>query len=340
MACPFRCIYCNQYVISGQQQMPSDSEIINTIEQHLATFPKEAEVELGFFGGTFTGLPLEEQERLLALVRTYIIYNNIRSIRLSTRPDYISQENIDLLCRYGVGTVELGVQSLDDEVLKQVHRGYTSEAVVRAAEIIKAAGLELGMQMMVGLPGDTPQKSLQTAQRIIDLGAKNTRIYPTLVVSGTVLEKLYRQGNYQPLSIEEAVRWVAPILKLFEENDVTILRVGLHPTEGFISGTDYLAGPFHVSFKELVMTEIFRQEFFESDRRLELFDAADSARSSGSGNRSLVVRVAPGKRNAAIGYKASNLHLFRKLYQQVSIVEEDSLSHYGFTFVNPSEIQN
>lgn len=336
MACPFRCIYCNQHVISGQQQMPSDSEIISTIEQHLSTFPKEAEVELGFFGGTFTGLPLEEQERLLALVRTYIIYNNIRSIRLSTRPDYITQENIDLLCRYGVKTVELGVQSLDDDILLQVHRGYTSEDVYRAAELIKAAGLELGMQMMVGLPGDTPEKSLLTAKKIIALGAKNTRIYPTLVVKDTVLEKLYQQGKYQPLSIEEAVRWVAPILKLFEENEVTVLRVGLHPTEGFISGTDYLAGPFHVSFKELVMTEIFCQQFFESDRRIALFREQDSS----SINRSLIIQVAPGKRNAAIGYQASNLHLFRQLYQQVSIVEEPSLAGYDFTFVNASEIQN
>lgn len=336
MACPFRCIYCNQHVISGQQQMPSDSEIISTIEQHLSTFPKEAEVELGFFGGTFTGLPLEEQERLLALVRTYIIYNNIRSIRLSTRPDYITQENIDLLCRYGVKTVELGVQSLDDDILLQIHRGYTSVDVYRAAELIKAAGLELGMQMMVGLPGDTPEKSLLTAKKIIALGAKNTRIYPTLVVKDTVLEKLYQQGKYQPLSIEEAVRWVAPILKLFEENEVTVLRVGLHPTEGFISGTDYLAGPFHVSFKELVMTEIFCQQFFESDRRIALFREQDSS----SINRSLIIQVAPGKRNAAIGYQASNLHLFRQLYQQVSIVEEPSLAGYDFTFVNASEIQN
>lgn len=314
MACPFRCIYCNQHLISGQQRMPSDEEIRHTIEAHLATIEAGAHVEIGFFGGTFTGLPLCEQERLLRLVQPYGL-----PVRLSTRPDYISEPVVELLSRYGVRTVELGVQSLDAEVLQMVHRGYGPEAVEKAAQLIQAHGMEVGMQMMVGLPGDTPHKALHTAQRIVALGATNTRIYPTLVVKDTALATMYERGHYRPLTLEEAVQWCAPLLRLFEERGLAVLRVGLHPTEGFISHRDYLAGPFHVSFKELVMTEIFFREF----SRLPLDGAPIEC-----------ILVNPSKLNAAIGHKARNLIYLRQYFPQLRIQSDASLKGYDFTIVN------
>lgn len=322
MACPFRCIYCNQHVISGQQKMPTDDEIIKTIDTYLATMPEDAKIELGFFGGTFTGIPIEQQQRLLHLVSPYLLNGFISSIRLSTRPDYIDERIVEMLAEGGVGTVELGVQSMNEEVLKKVHRGYDPRVVERAAAMIRHAGMEVGMQMMIGLPGDTPEKSVHTARRIIDLGATNTRIYPTLVVKQTALASLFDQGKYHALTLDEAVVWTAPVLKLFEENDVTVLRVGLHPTEGFINHTDYLAGPFHVSFKELVMTEIFRQQFDTYFRQHPL--PSDSH---------VVIRVNPQKLNAAIGYNTRNSSYLRKLFKQVKFVVDASLKGYEFTVV-------
>lgn len=319
LACPFRCIYCNQHVISGQQQMPSDHEILSTIESHLATFPADAHVELGFFGGTFTGLDLQEQKRLLKLVSTYVKSGSVSSIRLSTRPDYMSEEIIETLVEGGVKTVELGVQSMDQDVLNNVHRGYGVEKVLEAAALIRQAGLELGMQMMVGLPGDSPEKCLSTAMAIVDAGAKNTRIYPTLVVRQTALAAMYERGLYHPLTIEEAVEWTAPVLRHFEENNVTVLRVGLHPTEGFINGTDYLAGPFHVSFKELVMTEIFNRQFGEwiSTQSLQK-------------DKELLVQVNPSKVNAAIGYHTRNRSMLRQYFREVRFEGNPTLKNYQF----------
>ena len=318
MACPFRCIYCNQHVISGQQQMPADAEIISTIEQPLSTVPAGTRVELGFFGGTFTGLPLEEQRRLLALVKPY----PLASIRLSTRPDYIDERTVEQLVEGGVGTVELGVQSLDEEVLHKVHRGYTPEVVERASRMLQSAGLEVGMQMMIGLPGDTPEKSMQTARRIIELGATNTRIYPTLVVKQTALAALYEQGRYHALTLDEAVQWTAPILKLFEDHGITVLRVGLHPTEGFITHEDYLAGPFHVSFKELVMTEIFARQFLQLPNDVQL------------------IYVNSAKYNAAIGYNGRNIKKLREQNPSLRIKPDASLRGYDFTFVIAQDLHS
>lgn len=317
-ACPFKCIYCDQSIISGQQQMPSDQEIVQTIESHLATFPSGTQVELGFFGGTFTGLAFEEQQRLLSLVQPYLERGQIEAVRLSTRPDYITPEIVSMLKQNGVRTVELGVQSLDAQVLQQVHRGYTPEAVFAAADIIRSAGLDLGMQMMIGLPGDTPEKSFQTARQIIDSGATNTRIYPTLVIRQTALAALYAQGRYHPLTIEEAVQWTAPVLQLFEEAGVTVLRVGLHPTEGFIAGTDYIAGPFHVSFKELVQTQIWHNIF-----------SSHLPAGEGRGS-SLTIAVAPRMLNSAVGYGGSNRRWFLENHISVHFETDPTLDGYRF----------
>lgn len=309
LACPNQCIYCNQRIISGQQFLPTEMSIISTIESRLFTIPKEDKVELGFFGGTFTALPLQEQERLLRLVQPYLDKGVIQSIRLSTRPDYIDESILELLGRYGVRTIELGVQSLDDEVLQRVQRGYTYNTVCKAAAMIKDAHFSLGMQMMVGLPGDTPQRSMQTARRIITLGADNTRIYPTLVIANTVLSAQYHSGDYVPLSVDEAVRWVAPVLRLFVDSGVAVLRVGLHPTEGFITGEDYEAGPFHVAFRQLVDTYIWRQQLELIIHTLSVKkDAAEKValRDTGTQPDTLSLWVSPAMLGSIAGYHSSN----------------------------------
>ncbi len=317
-ACPFRCIYCNQYAISGQKKMPTDQEIKSTIEEHLSTIDTDCSVELGFFGGTFTGIPLSEQKHLLSLVQPYLKQGRVGGIRLSTRPDYIDEERVNLLRQYGVNTVELGVQSLDDEVLRTIHRGYNQRDVYTAARLIQQAGMEVGMQMMIGLPGDTVDRSLETAQKIIDAGATNTRIYPTLVVKETALARMYEQGLYKPLSLDEAVTWTAQLLPLFEKANVTVLRVGLHPTEGFISGSDYLAGPFHVSFRELVESRLWKKVF---QQRLQLYDDENSTVS----NQKLEVRVASANIGSAVGYGGVNRDFLQHHFRQVHFIPSSEL---------------
>ncbi|MBN2175283.1 MAG: radical SAM protein [Bacteroidales bacterium] len=302
-ACPFQCIYCNQRKISGRLHIPDDDEIIGIIEERLATIdPGNSEVELAYFGGNFTGFSLEEQKHYLELIQPYIRNGLITGIRLSTRPDYISDKILDLLKIYHVKTIELGAQSLDDDVLKASKRGHTAADTEKASQIILEKGFNLGLQMMIGLPDDTLEKSVYTAHRIIEMGATETRIYPTLVIRETLLEKHYQEGKYQPLSLDEAVNWSVQLLKIFEGGHLKILKLGLHPSEGLLSGKDLVAGPWHPSFRELVLTEIWRE-------KLEplMHESGDS----------ILIEVPPDQINCAVGYEGKNKKMLMRSFKVV-----------------------
>ena len=291
---------------------------INTIEKYLNTIDyKNSEVEIGFFGGSFTGLSLDKQEELLVLTKPYIDNQMVQSIRLSTRPDYINEENLELLLKYNVKTIELGAQSMDDEVLKYSGRGHTAEVVRQASKMIKAHGFNLGLQMMIGLPMDTHQKAITTAKEIINLGADNTRIYPTLVIKNTPLEDLYNKGEYIPLNMDEAVSNVKDLVLLFEAANVNILRIGLHPSEGLLNGNDLVAGPFHPSFKELVMAEVWKDNFNE------LFNMNNK-------DKKLTIFVPAKAFNFAIGYFGSNKKQLEKYYKQVNFKIDELLEANKF----------
>lgn len=258
MACPFRCVFCNQYKITGKQVLPSPEKVEKIIKDHLATFPPgPRHVEVGFFGGSFTGISIREQELYLDTVKPFLSRSDVHGIRLSTRPDYITREILDFLKGHDVTTIELGAQSMDDEVLQRSARGHTSKDTVGASALIRSYGFSLGLQMMLGLPGDTKKKALNTAREIVALGADNTRIYPTIVIKGTKLEEWYRDGSYRPLSMEEAIEQAGEVVKVFECSGVRVLRVGLHPSEGLLSGKDLVAGPFHPAFREIVETKLW-----------------------------------------------------------------------------------
>jgi histone acetyltransferase (RNA polymerase elongator complex component) len=313
LACPFRCIFCNQHKISGYDHIPATEEVRQTVEKYLSTIPgRKRHVEIGFFGGTFTGLPLEEQERYLEVAQPYFENGDVHGLRLSTRPDYINAAVLKMLKRYHVGTIELGAQSMDDEVLKLSGRGHTAKDTADSSAMIKKSNFSLGLQMMIGLPGDTIEKSLDTARQIVELGADNTRIYPTVVIKDTPLEDLYRKGKYLPLSLEEAVRWTAGIMKIFEAANVAVIRVGLHPSEGLLKGTDLVAGPFHESFRELVMTELW-------------WENLEYLIGHGQAGDKITVTVAPAQLNFAVGYEARNKKKLLKHYRIVSFQTDDSL---------------
>lgn len=295
-ACPFRCAYCNQFAIAGQDHILSPEEVDGIIQQHLATIPNGSHIRIAFFGGSFTGMSIEEQNQYLDIAFPYVQDGTVEGIQLSTRPDYINSEILENLQRHGVTLIELGAQSLDDEVLQAAHRGHTVQQVQEASAMIRQHGFDLGLQMMIGLPGDTKEKSLRTAQLIADFGATCTRIYPTLVVPHTRLATDYAEGRYQPLSLEEAVDWCKDLYLFFQEKNITVLRMGLHPSEGLLSGSGYLAGPFHVSFKELVMSAIWH------DRILEQLQGNPQAEA--------IIKVPAGEINYAVGYCGCNRKQF------------------------------
>ncbi|MGE5329923.1 MAG: elongator complex protein 3 [Deltaproteobacteria bacterium] len=258
LGCPHDCIFCNQRRISGVQKEITAEDVKAIIEECLSTISKNNKivVEAAFYGGSFTGIPKQKQEELLAAAFEYIKTGQVDSIRVSTRPDYINQDILKLLRNYGVETIELGVQSMDVEVLKMSCRGHSREDVIEASKLIKHNGFKLGHQMMIGLPGDTIQKDIQTAKDIIWLKPDIVRIYPTLVIKGTRLEDLYIKGLYTPLNIEEAVDISKELLKLFMKNDILVIRLGLQATENINLNKDILAGPFHSAFKELVDSKL------------------------------------------------------------------------------------
>ncbi len=317
LGCPHQCVFCDQHRISGTQQAPKPEEVDLQVAAYLETFPKvERKVEIAFFGGNFTGLTLNEQEVYLKAAAKWIEAGEVSGIRLSTRPDYINPEVLKLLKRHGVSSVELGAQSLDEEVLRLVGRGHSAKHVEEASKMLLEAGFVLGLQMMTGLPGDTMEKTLYTARRIKELGATETRIYPTLVIRGTHLEQMYLEGSYQPLSLMETIDRCKQLLLFFEESNVKVLRLGLHPSEGLSLGSELLAGPFHPALKELVTTAMWKDIFHESVKNKT--------------GQCLKLSVAPKELNAAIGHKAANKKWLHEHYKRVEFKTDPNLKGRAF----------
>ena len=312
-ACPFRCVYCNQFHITEHTCSVDPEDVKQQIDNYLKTISSETTVRVGFFGGSFTGMLIAEQNRYLDVVQPYIEQGSISEIQLSTRPDYINEEILKNLQTHHVTTIELGAQSLDDEVLRLAGRGHTAAEVEQASALIRSYHFKLGLQMMLGLPGDTRDKALKTARRIVELGAQCTRIYPTLVIKDTELETMYREGNYQPLTMDEAVAQAADVMDIFEQAGVQILRVGLHPSEGLISKEALVAGPFHVSFKELVETGRWRRKLV----------AVLGDRCGGI----LQLTVHPQNVNALIGHGGVNRKWLEERFQQVVIRQDEGVEN-------------
>ncbi len=317
LACPHQCVFCNQAKISGHSAVPQPSEVAGIVDSYLASFTAaEREVNIAFFGGSFTGIEIGLQEHYLREAFRYVQNGAVQGIRLSTRPDYISPAIIEMLHRYGVTCIELGAQSMHPEVLTKAGRGHTAQQVEQAASLINEAGIELGLQMMLGLPGDTKERCLFTAHEIIRLGARNTRIYPTLVIEDTALAQRWRAGLYQPLSIDQAVDWAKDVYLLFQHHGVNVLRTGLHPSEELAEGRGLLAGPYHASFKELMLTAIWRDLLapYLQDR-----------------GPKLRIRTAAPQLNYAIGFQQSNRLALQTNWRNVSFVADAGLC--GFDFV-------
>ena len=258
LGCPYQCVYCNQREITGEADNPSFEEVSAKCEAFLPS--DGSRTEIAFFGGSFTAIPRDQMIGYLRAAFPFVEQRRAEGIRLSTRPDAIDGEVLDLLRQYGVTSVELGAQSMDDRILLRNGRGHDSASVRAAAQMIREHGFSLGLQMMVGLYGaDDPMRDAQeTAEAFVGMRPDTVRIYPTLVVDRTPLAALFREGKYHPLSVEEAVTIISGILPVFRSNGISVIRVGLHAEESL--RREVLAGPFHPAFGELCESRIFREE--------------------------------------------------------------------------------
>jgi len=263
LGCPHRCVFCNQKRITsgvrGQGLAPagpagskqgSGTRVKETVERYLATWKGNGRIEVAFYGGSFTGLDYNLQERYLKTAYRFIDEGRVDALRVSTRPDYITDDGLTILRRYGVETVELGVQSMVEDVLIKAERGHSPEDVYKAVDILKKGGVKVGIQIMPGLPGDTRETILFTAKEVVRFSPDFVRVYPTLVLRDTPLEGLYLKGLYKPWSLEDMVNVCEEINELFKLAGIPIIRFGLQPTEGLIQGI--VAGPFHPSFRQLL----------------------------------------------------------------------------------------
>ena len=299
LGCPNQCVFCNQRSISEHQDF-SEESVRDEIEQILSTLSPEDEAEIAFFGGSFTGIERALMCRLLDLAQTYVKEGRVDSIRLSTRPDYINDEILSILSRYSVKTVELGLQSMDDAVLLSCRRGHTAAQAEDACRAVVKAGFSLVGQMMIGLPGATPESEIKTAQKICELGASAVRIYPTVVFYDTPLCEMAQHGLYAPLTVEEAVERTAPVLQIFRARALPCIRVGLCATESLTSPDAVYAGPNHPALGEMILGECLYQKVKEKVLQADLAE------------KGIILEVPPKELSATVGQHRRNIEKLQR----------------------------
>ena len=296
--CPHQCLFCNQHAITGKPARRLQP-IGTTIEQWLARSPGYRRVQVAFYGGSFTCLPPSLQQRLLGEVRPYLLEGRVSGIRLSTRPDCITEEIVAMLRALGVVTVELGVQSLDDRVLAAARRGHTAEDSRRAIALLRAGGIEeLGVQLLPGLPGEGRGSFFRTVRGVIGLHPDFVRLYPALVVAVSPLEKIYRSGGYRPMSLNRAVALCHRAKALFSAAAIPVVRMGLQPSESL--ERELVAGPYHPAFGELVAS---RQWFLQIRKRLSGLRAGERC----------TVKVSHRDYSAVVGRRRMNIARLEQL---------------------------
>ena len=262
LGCPNNCVFCNQRSISGRQSFDA-SLVEDQIKEVLATLSGDSYREIAFFGGSFTGIDRGLMISLLEIAKRYVDSGEVQGIRLSTRPDYISEEILDILQSYRVSAVELGIQSMSQKVLDTSKRGHDTAVTERACSLVKAYGFELVGQMMVGLPGADVETECYTAQRICEMGADKARVYPTVVFYETELCDMARCGEYTPLTDEEAVVRTKEVLKVFDSFGVPCIRVGLCASENLSDEESVYGGASHSAIGELAMGEVYYDKICE-----------------------------------------------------------------------------
>ncbi|MBR5519749.1 MAG: radical SAM protein [Clostridia bacterium] len=321
LGCPNDCVFCDQRSISGAIAAPTPEDLRNAIEDGLARLSPTVQPELAFYGGSFTAIDPALQEAYLAVAEPFLREGRLSSIRISTRPDAISPEILARLIRYGVKTVELGAQSMDDRVLAACRRGHTAEDTRRAARALRDAGLSLVLQMMVGLPEDSAEGAVATAHALAELLPDAVRIYPTVVIEKTALAALWQQGRYAALTPDDAAEICARLIAVFSVRNIPILRIGLNESVGLAERV--VAGAYHPALGELCYARAYLHRMRAMLRTLPAVSA-------------VTVRVAPSRASVAAGHRRENLeallrefpHL-RTIRIQADLAEPDGLEIFS-----------
>ncbi|MGI6731559.1 MAG: elongator complex protein 3 [Anaerovoracaceae bacterium] len=313
--CPNDCVFCNQKKITARTK-PLDKEgVIETIETYLSTLlNRDLEtIEIAFYGGSFTGIPLKEQKSYLSIAKSYKDKGLINKIHLSTRPDYIDEKILEHLKSYGVDIIELGVQSFDEEVLRLSNRGHSKEIVYESSRLIKNYDFELGLQLMIGLPGDTHEKSIASAKEVVKIGPSIARLYPTVIIRDTALYEMYARGDYVPLSEEEAIHTTKEMYLILKKAGINVIRIGLKSSDFIDIKSDVGGGSFHPAFRQLVEAEIAKEEL-ES----QLIQLLANTNQEQENIRIQFFSNGPSFSNM-VGNKKSNRIYFEKKYPHVRI---------------------
>ncbi len=312
MGCPHQCSFCNQKTISGSLNELTPEDVFQALEQAKKDNLNPQTTEIAFFGGSFTAIERNYMISLLESAKPFLKEGLFKGIRISTRPDAIDEEILRILKDYGVTAIELGAQSTDKEVLKLNRRGHSEKDIINSSILIKKNGFSLGLQMMTGLLGDTEEKSLKTCEDIISLNPDTVRIYPTITLDGTYLGELYKSGVYKPQSLQDAVSLCSKLLKRFYDEDIKVIRLGLHSGGNVEDG--YLAGPYHPAFGELCEGEIY------------LSEAVKLLNNVPKGEKTLYVN--PKEISKMTGQKGRNKNVLADMGYIVSVKGKDNLRKY------------
>ena len=317
LGCPHACTFCNQRKISGEQKEVRAKDVKETIEYYLNNFKEkdEIEIEVAFFGGSFTAIEEDLQNELLEAANEYIKQGKVSSIRISTRPDNIDKDTLKRLKKYRVKTIELGVQSANNYILKKAERGHTFEDVKKASKLINRYGFILGHQMMIGLEDSTALDEINTAKALIKLKPKIVRIYPVLVIKGTKLEEEMKEGLYEPLTVVQAVERAKEVTNLFNKKRIKVIRIGLQNTDEITDpnnkNSEVVAGPYHPAFRQLVEAGLWYDQVVS---KIKTFNTKV---------KEVEIRANSDDINNIIGHKKENIEKLKKVYDVDAIIKTD-----------------
>ncbi len=308
------CAFCNQHTITGNSDIVHAEDVQRICSKALEQISDPSDTEIAFFGGSFTAVSREYMIELLQAAKDFLGSGKFKGIRISTRPDYIDKQVLDILKQYGVTSIELGAQSLFDEVLEANERGHSEEDVINASNLIKSYGFELGLQMMVGLYKSTAEREMYTAKRIIELKPQTVRIYPVVVLENTKLAALYKSGEYKLMAFDTVIDLCAQMLKMFYSEGIDVIKLGLHSSE--LVEQSVVAGYYHPAFSELVQSRIF----------------LDAIKNRCGNNNSIEITVNSRSYSVAAGHKKSNINALKEIGVECKITTDDTLSRQEIKF--------
>ncbi len=328
--CKNECVFCNQRTITGTCQ-GSDRDIVPEIENALSTIGDGYDVEIAFFGGSFTGIGIDRMTKLLDTAFKYVKSGKVQSIRLSTRPDYIDEQILDILKSRGVTHIELGIQSMRQHVLDACKRGHTVSDTEKACRLINDYGFILGGQMMIGLPCSTAEDEIYTAQKIGEMSAKEARIYPCVVFEKTELCNMAKTGDYMPISVDEAVTRSTNVYYELKKHRINILRIGLQSSESLSDKNEVYAGAYHPALGELVESRVKLEGILSA---IEYYKSEKAAEYHG---QPFTVECNKCDLSKVIGHKKSNLEIIRKAainagFSDISIKTNDKVKQNSLVF--------